>query len=990
MTCTGADPAWLTLARLTLAWLERGSGLEFLLIRLQGKRVQDRAIVSVASAISFGPFRLDPTQRTLLRDGKSVRLGGRALDILIALATRTNETISQRDLIALVWPDTFVEEANLRVHISAIRRALGEGKSGDRYIATIPGRGYRLIAPVSAHEEPEAPAPASPAVAERPFDLPVPHTSILGRDDVISSIVSQLPARRFVTLVGPGGIGKTRVALTVAERLRTAYLDDVRFVDLAPITDADQVPGALASVLGLALRSKDATAPLIAFLRNKKLLLVLDSCEQVVEATAALTEQILRNTQGIHILATSREAMRAEGERVVRLTPLAFPPVSTGLTSVEALKFSAIELFVERATESLDTFELTDANAMAVADICRRLDGIALAIELAAGRVDTFGVRGLAALLDNRFRLLTRGRRTALPRHQTLSATLDWSYEFLSEHEQIVLRRLAVFAGGFTLEAAQDVTKSDEIAIVEIDDIVTNLVAKSLVIADVGGAVGLYRLFETTRAYCLSKLGEASEESVFARRHAEYFRGLFDRAQAEWKTHRNTELIIGRGEIDNARAALDWAFSETGDVTVGVNLAAVTGSAFLERSLFTECQNWTEKALERLDPADRESQTELELVTTLGVALPFTRGNSEETHAALMRGLALSKRLADYRYQVQLLEALHIFHLRTADYTTALELALEAEAAIAAADSSIFKYSADWMLATSHHYLGQHNEARSYAAAALSHTSPSRRSNVARFGLDPRLHAHCIAARTLWLEGRPDRAVAESRNSIEDAQAINNPVMLCSVLSWVSPIFTWTGDLSGADTHIGRLFTESRAYSLPPYQAMALGLKGELAVRRGQPAEGIELLNSSLEALRAVRQEILITVITSALADAYASAGRIREGLSTIDEALARINRNGEVTYLPEALRIKGILLLADSTSGTEAEDHFLQSLDSARRQSALSLELRAATRLAALWGQQGRNEKARELLGATLSQFAEGHGTADVRAAAKVMERLR
>jgi predicted ATPase len=264
---------------------------------------------------------------------------------------------------------------------------------------------------------------------------------------------------------------------------------------------------------------------LVNFLKHKQMLLVLDSCEHVIEAAAALAEEVLRGAPGVHILATSREPLRAGGERVQRLAPLGLPPDSATLTASTALTFPAVQLFVERAGASLDGFELSDADAPIVANICRSLDGIALAIELAAGRVDAFGIRDLAAHLNDRLRLVTRGRRTALPRHQTLSATLDWSYEFLPEPERALLRRLAVFAGSFTLEAARAVAAGVEIAESEVVDCVANLVAKSLVAADVGGETVRYRLLETTRGYALAKLAESGESSQVARRHAEYFRG---------------------------------------------------------------------------------------------------------------------------------------------------------------------------------------------------------------------------------------------------------------------------------------------------------------------------------------------------------------------------------------------------------------------------------------------------------------------------------
>lgn len=490
----------------------------------------DPTVASASQVISFGPFRLISSQQLLLEDGKPVRLGSRALDILIALAEHPATILSKEDLIARVWPDTFVEEGNLRVHIAALRRVLGDGRGGNRYVANIPGRGYRFVAPVTVSAEQTAPSPAS-SVAARTHDLPARPTRIVGRDEVVESLIAQLPQRRLISLVGPGGIGKTTVALAVASGLVASYRDGVRLVDLAPLTDPLLVPSALASVIGLAIRSDDPIPGLVAFLRDKKMLLVLDSCEHVIDAAASLAEQVLRGAPGVHVLATSREALRAGGERVHRLGPLRVPANSAGLTAAEALAYPAVALFVERASESLDTFELTDADARIVADVCRRLDGIALAIELAASRMDFLGVTELAARLDDRFRLLTRGRRTALPRHQTLSAVFDWSYENLSKAEQAVMCRLGIFAGPFTLEAARDVAGDGEISLTAVEDIVANLVEKSLVVADIGSEVACYRFLDTVRAYALRKLNERGELQTLAQRHAEYLRNLIERSE---------------------------------------------------------------------------------------------------------------------------------------------------------------------------------------------------------------------------------------------------------------------------------------------------------------------------------------------------------------------------------------------------------------------------------------------------------------------------
>ena len=447
-------------------------------------------------AISFGPFRLFAEERLLLEGDRPVRLGSRALDILIALAQRPGELISKRELINLVWPDTFVEEGNLKFQISALRRALGDGQAGNRYILNTPGRGYRFLAPVSVTDQPRQPAPQRGSAVAR-SNLPARLTRLIGRGEIVRSLAEQLHSQRLLTIIGPSGIGKTAVALVVAEELIPNYADGVWLIDLGPLTDPRFVPSALAAALQLAIRSDDPIPDIIAALRDKQLLLVLDNCEHVIDAAAALAEGVLRRAPGVAVLATSREPLRVHGERVYRMPPLASPPASVPLSAGEALQFPAVQLFVERATAALSEFVLTDADAASAGAICRRLDGIALAIEFAAARIEAFVVRGLAAGLDDRLRLLTAGRRVALPRHQTINATLDWSYRLLSEEEQTVFRRLAVFSGGFTLEAAGAMATGTDTAAFGTADLIDSLVMKSLITASVGNGEVRFRQLET-------------------------------------------------------------------------------------------------------------------------------------------------------------------------------------------------------------------------------------------------------------------------------------------------------------------------------------------------------------------------------------------------------------------------------------------------------------------------------------------------------------
>jgi DNA-binding winged helix-turn-helix (wHTH) protein len=396
-------------------------------------------------AISFGPFSLIAGERLLTRDGVPVELGARALDVLITLVSRPNEVVSKKDLLDRVWPDVTVEESSLRFALAGLRKALGDGQNGARYITTLAGRGYCFVAPISRSGGRRAVETAP--VSFPHANLPARLTRMVGRDDDVLRISTQLAASRLVTIVGAGGIGKTTAAIAIGHHLLEPFAGAVLFVDLAMLSDPNLVATAAASMLGLSVQSSDAAPSLIAHLRDKRILLILDTCEHLIESVATLVAGVFEAAPQVHILATSREALQVEGEHVYRLEPLACPPDGEALTAEAAQTFPATRLFMERAAASGAHLDLNDADAAIIVAICRKLDGVALAIELAARRVEAYGLQQTAALLDQRLTLLWVGPRTAPPRQKTLQATLDWSYGLLSDLERLVLRRLAVFVG---------------------------------------------------------------------------------------------------------------------------------------------------------------------------------------------------------------------------------------------------------------------------------------------------------------------------------------------------------------------------------------------------------------------------------------------------------------------------------------------------------------------------------------------------------------
>jgi DNA-binding winged helix-turn-helix (wHTH) protein len=378
----------------------------------------------------FGPFTLSVSSRLLSRDGKPVQIGSRSLDILIFLLERAGEVVSKRDLLERVWPGLTVDEGGLRVHINGLRKALADGHEGARYVANVPGRGYSFVAPIV--RERELPSVPARVEAAQLASLPPVLARMVGREDDVQSLAAQILELRFVSLVGPGGIGKTTVAIKACHQLRDEFAGNIRFINLSVITDPGLVQVTIASMLGVTANFSDPVVGIVALLRRQRCLLVLDSCEHLIDPVAALADAIRQQAPEAYLLTTTREALRVEGEHVVQLSTLACPPEGSVLTAAESLAYPAVELFAERASASGAGFKLTDDDTSIVADICRKLDGVALAIELGAGRVGAYGLAGTAQLLGSRLGLLWQGRRTAPARHQTLHATLDWSHDLLS------------------------------------------------------------------------------------------------------------------------------------------------------------------------------------------------------------------------------------------------------------------------------------------------------------------------------------------------------------------------------------------------------------------------------------------------------------------------------------------------------------------------------------------------------------------------------
>jgi predicted ATPase/DNA-binding winged helix-turn-helix (wHTH) protein len=555
---------------------------------------------------AFGPFQLLAARRELLAHGVPVTLGQRAFEILLMLVNRHGQLVTKDELMAEVWPGVVVEENNIQVHVSALRKVLATAGDGERYLLTVAGRGYRFVAPVKRESAAELKAPLASApdrtaavpaaIGAAANNLPQQLTTLIGREADLANIKARLGSHRLVTLTGSGGVGKTRLAIEAGRNVLDRYPDGVWLAELAPLNDSQLVTSIIGDVLGVSLNAAGgAIETLASALKNKQLLLILDNCEHVIAEAARVAEALMRSCPRLSILASSRERLAIAGESIVRVPSLPAPEASGTLTAARAREYAAVRLFVERASALGGGFALTDANAATVGSICQRLDGIPLAIELAVPRLKVLSPERLARGLDERFRLLTAGSRTALPRQQTLHALIDWSYALLSDAEKILLARLSVFFGTAALASIAAVVASAEIPAEQVGDLLLSLVEKSLVHADPAGGEFRYGLLESTRYYASEKLADASR---MRRRHAEHFAARLAQATAEWETTPTRQwMACYAADIDNLRGALEWAFGADGDVTVGLELVAHSHVLWAELGLILEHRRWVVEAL---------------------------------------------------------------------------------------------------------------------------------------------------------------------------------------------------------------------------------------------------------------------------------------------------------------------------------------------------------------------------------------------------------
>ncbi|MBI3346859.1 MAG: hypothetical protein HY020_06560 [Burkholderiales bacterium] len=925
--------------------------------------------MSETGILSFGPFLLTGAPLGLHVGACVVDLDAHAIALLAAIAAApAGLSVAQLAASGLTDPGGDVERLCARV--GDINNALGT-HSQAWYVAWYPDDAEPRFALVDASRA------SAPHAA-----LPARRLDILGREEAITRVVAQLKAHRFVTILAAGGMGKTTVALAAVHAAAADYPDGVYVVDLAPVVDPSLLAQRVASTVGCLTGYTSAHAVLQQWANERRALVVLDSCEHVIDAAAELAETLGGAGSRVAVLATSREPLRARGEWLYRLAPMRLPHPGEVVCVRQALAFPALRLFVERARAAAPDFALTDADVPQLVSLCTRLDGIALAIEIVAARVDSLGIAGLSHQLESLLLHLPVRRRHAPARHSTLSALVEWSYRLLSPLEQTVLRRLSVFRSGFSTAMAEQVVADAGICAEEVQETLLDLVAKSLVAPGRGDDPDQRRLLDTTRAYAGQKLDEARERKAVSLRHARWLAGVLAEADGAWNRMTRQQWMSRYSPlIDDIRAALDWAFTPDGDVALGVDLTIAGFAIGRQMLLVDEFTDRVKLAIDAIadqgdDPAktldpdgvDVRRKRLTFLIACLGLASDASLTPTLETAATSLTGEdQVLQRFAGCNG----MWASAVFR---GDFKDGAAWAEKMEQLADAIDDPVARLVSGRIQAQTLHFAGRHSLAAEKARSVLGEAWRTIPLSYNPSPVELRVSMRVMLARTLWMQGRPDSAAAMAEEAIEQALT-DSPLAQCQgIVMGALVIAMWSGLAEPARLLAGQLVDLERLLGFSHWLRWSRGLRAMVALREGGQVP------ATADASWFEEPEPVLA-----------------DHLATLDErwlsprCIQRVESGMVGWCASEALRLQGLRALRERAAdgAVRGEALLRRSLALAREQEAASWELRTATSLARHWQAQDRTQEARAVLEPVFARFTEGFGTADWRGARALIEEL-
>jgi len=937
---------------------------------------------------SFGPFRLIPRRQLLLLDERPVRLGGRAFELLQLLVARCGELVSKDELMAAAWPGIFLHDSNLKVNMSSLRRSLGDTQIEPVYIATVARRGYKFIADVQtsiAEVEDDQPL-AEPVSLSRPPML----RGIVGREADMADIADLLIQKRHVTLTGAGGVGKTTLAIAAARAFASQCRDGICFVDLATISDPTLFGTALVTALGIRGNPDNSLAAVLDYLRPRQMLIILDNCEHVLPAATIFAGRFMADSSPSKLLATSREPLGTVTEHVVRLGSLSSPRSGDALTVDQAIRFPAVQLFVRRAAE-WSGYHFVDADCEAVASICHSLDGLPLAIKLAAAQIGTFSPGELLAMLDQNLGFRAPSAEGAPPRHETLMATIDWSFKLLSQKEAMLFGLLSVFSAAFEVEDAVFVAEAAGLTPVDVFTGLGSLVAKSLVSAQARGASLRYRLLDSTRRYAAERLHADSAGAQALRRHAQRVLTLFEQSEEEWNWREPadwTQRYLGR--IADLRAALSWAFGEEGDPVLGIRLTVAAITLWSETSILSEAQARLEAALALAETIECDDLSKAKLACALGWSLFYARKLSNENEVAWLDAIAFARRAKDIEYQQRALVGFAFYLLQIGCVARAITY-LEESADLAERDrDSTATSEGDRALAWARAHAGELTKSRQVldrlaATYSLADGRSRKDANEVYRFITVRFNLPFVA----WMQGCADYAARLARDAVDAADRSGHWVSQSNALGLAAlPVSLETGNLDALESFTERLRRNLERERISRWIPVERYFSACLRDLRGDP-QAVDDIRAAIDELIECRFLMRIGSYLAVLARALLRQGRIEEARETIAQAIDYEERQGERWCRSELQRVDASVHF-HAGEPLRAEKRLQQALAEARAIGAVTFELRSATDLAAYWIATGRRLKAIRLLTPIYQKFTEGFETRDLVAATQMLHRAR
>ena len=925
----------------------------------------------------FGSFILRPTARRLEKDGLPVNLGGRALDILIQLVNRAGEIVSHQELQDKVWQDVVVEPNSLRVQVAALRKVLGETEGGSHTIINISGRGYCFVAPVQrAFAQP----PRMPTDSEAALPKPRP---LVGREQVVRNVIAYLVEKRFVTITGTGGVGKTAVAVAAAHALVPAFGEAVYFLDLGEVTS----PHAAHVMLGRAALQRfvladGAVAGLARSLHAKRMLIVLDCCDHIAGAMGELSAALVREGAEIHVLATSRERLGGERETVIALSPLPYPENADEVPLAALSDYAGVRLLTDLVRRAGTWLAPSDPDLRAMADMTRRLDGLPLALELAAASIAQNGIAQTASVIESRFALFMANPQAAMPRHASLGAALEWSYGQLTTEQRMIFRNLSVFSGPFTMDGILDVAADTDMDVQTVTGAALALLAKSMMLQEAGVESRRYRMLDTTRAFGLSKLLTFGDGDLAKRRHAAYMTRYLTRANAALpgpSTGRRSEGLISN--IHNIRGALEWCFSEYGDATLGARLTAASAHVFNVLWLHEEGLHWSLKALSCLE--EKWIGTQLELDVRFGI---FVTANEPATlhhlPAQLPAIVALADKLSDPVWRTEMRAWDCMLMAQSRPITETVECARLVRDIALSSDDTPTKLLGDWLLGLAAHLRGDLHDVGPLCVSATTFVFPLESIYLTGAQATAQIGAIGSLARTLWLQGLPDAALRVARAAL--SRLGHGTINRQLARKFFAPLFIWCGACEDADNLLATVRQDSATELDAPTAEMYLGA---LSLRRGDLASAVLALRAAQGKFWSIAEQVLVA---TDLAEALSLQREFAAAKQAIDQAFTDADKLGDSFFTPERYRVMGVVMeIAPPAEAASAETWFLRAIDCARQQGSLSFALRAATNLARFYTARGGAAQAHTVLAEIYDQFTEGFDTPDLLAAREMLATL-